>query len=86
MTILLEPPEKQRWQDEWETTPIPSARRETDAVRYHRAVVGLGARTFREGFSRGGRDALRRVWCALPAEHRSVVTGIAADYEDDADD
>lgn len=69
----------------WYATPIPMAAREIGDQRCHRAPVGLGARTFREGFSRGGRDALRRVWCILPAELRGQVAVIAADYGGDDD-
>ncbi|TXI53387.1 hypothetical protein [Mycolicibacter arupensis] len=69
----------------WYATPIPMAAREIGDQRYHTAPVGLGARTFREGFARGGRDALRRVWCILPAELRGQVAVIAADYGGDDD-
>lgn len=69
----------------WFSTPILMAARETGPQRYHTAPVGLGARTFREGFSRGGRDALRRIWRILPADLRGLVAVIAADYGGDDD-
>lgn len=74
-----------RTEEAWRSTPIPLARRES-IPRYHRAPVGLGARTFREGFARGGRDALRRAWQLLPEDHRAALEAIAADYAGDADD
>jgi len=64
----------------WYATPIPMAAREIGDQRYHSAPVGLAARTFREGFARGGCDALRRVWPILPADLRGQVAVIAADY------
>lgn len=69
----------------WHATPIPMAAREVGPQRYHVAPVGLGARTFREGFARGGRDALRRAWCIMPAELRGQLAVIAADYGGDDD-
>ncbi|MCZ0732220.1 hypothetical protein [Mycolicibacterium iranicum] len=75
------------WLREWRSTPIRPGRHEpVDAVRYHHAPVGIGPRAFRQGFARGGRDALRRLYAALPEDQRGLVAEIAADYEDDADD
>jgi hypothetical protein len=48
--------------------------------QFHRPTVGLRAAGYREGFGRGGTDALRRVWPYIPIEHRGEVTRIAADY------
>jgi hypothetical protein len=50
--------------------------------KFHRPTTGLRAAGYRYGFSCGGADALRRVWPFIPAEHRSEVSRIAADYRD----
>ncbi|MCQ4364563.1 hypothetical protein KQR54_26140 [Mycobacterium gordonae] len=50
-------------------------------LRYHRPSTGLRASGFREGYQRGATEALRRVWCQLPAELRGTVESIAAEYE-----
>lgn len=75
-------PTPSRAESAWYATPIPMADREIGDQRYHTAPVGFGARTFREGFARGGRDALRRIWSVLPADLRGQIAVIAADYED----
>ncbi|WP_193465607.1 hypothetical protein [Mycobacterium novum] len=61
------------------------AAREIGPQRYHTAPAGLAARTFREGFARGGCDALRRVWGIVPDDLRGLVAVIAADYGGDDD-
>ena len=50
--------------------------------RFHRPALGIAAFQFREGFARGGLDALRRIWAFIPTEHRAVVRAIAGDYYD----
>ncbi|OQZ93598.1 hypothetical protein BST15_17860 [Mycolicibacter arupensis] len=62
------------------------AAREIGPQRHHTAPVGLGARTFREGFARGGCDALRRVWGIVPDDLRGLVAVIAADYAEGGDE
>lgn len=73
-----------RWLSAWQTTPIERARRET-GTRHHRAPVGLIARAFRQGFKRGGRDALRRAWALLPTDQRSLVAQLANEYAEELD-
>ncbi|WP_142256601.1 hypothetical protein [Mycobacterium colombiense] len=48
--------------------------------KYHRPALGIAAFHFREGFARGGLDALQRIWAFIPTEHRAAVRAIAADY------
>ena len=42
--------------------------------------TGLRASGFREGFSHGAADALRRVWAYVPPGQRSQVEELAAAY------
>ena len=57
---------------------LPGGDPEARDTRYHRPTTGLYASGYRDGFSRGARDALRRVYRLVPAEHRGEVERIAA--------
>jgi hypothetical protein len=47
--------------------------------RYHRPSTGLRADGFRDGFDRGTRDALNRIWPLLDADARKAARRIVAD-------
>jgi hypothetical protein len=55
---------------------------EHPGTRFHRPSTGLRASGFREGFARGGQDALRRAWALIPEEYRAAIEGLACDYTD----
>ena len=57
---------------------------ELPSRRYHRSSAGLRASGFREGYSRGTRETLNRIWPLLDADARQAAQVIISELQEAA--